>query len=613
MYTKRVQILNYGPISHLDIEFPFADENPKPVVLVGENGSGKSIVLSHIVNGLVSAKDLAYPETPEVDVGKVFKIRHPNYIHVGSEWYFGSVDFEDGLFTRELTSRRLKRDYSQMPDDMADQIAQRQWNAMQPTENSRLESSFHANNTPSVIDMLSRNCVLYFPHNRFEEPAWLNEEKLRVHAAEHLNLPHMLHYTSRKIINYSSLRDNQNWVYSVLFDRAVHETRTANFPLPIDGSDQTVPVPIQIGPSGNATSAYNVALLMLQRLMDGHQGVRFRIGGRLNRVVSLETDGGNLVPNIFQLSSGETALLNLFLSILRDFDLTGTSFSGAGQIRGTALVDEIDLHLHAIHQYEILPSLIQMFPKVQFIVTAHSPLFVLGMREVFGEDGFALYRLPQGDHISPEEFSEFGDAYQAFRSTSTFSDDVRQSVKDAQKPLVYLEGTTDIRYLRKAADLLGQQALLQNIELKDGNGDALKPTWDAVSKLPSDLVPRTVVVVRDCDFTGPPKDVGNRFRRTIPEVAEHPIRKGIENLFSIDTIEKARLHNTAFIDHKEEQRITIRGEAQMVPEQWAVNADEKTNLCDWLCLNGTPDDFQHFQSLLALLDGLLSGEPASTD
>ena len=72
MYAKRVQIINYGPIGELDIEFPFDGDVPKPVVLVGANGSGKSILLSHIVNGLTSAKDHAYPESPEIEKGKVF-------------------------------------------------------------------------------------------------------------------------------------------------------------------------------------------------------------------------------------------------------------------------------------------------------------------------------------------------------------------------------------------------------------------------------------------------------------------------------------------------------------------------------------------------------------
>ena len=40
------------------------------------------------------------------------------------------------------------------------------------------------------------------------------------------------------------------------------------------------------------------------------------------------------------------------------------------------LVDEIDLHLHPRWQRQIMADLTQHFPKIQFIVTAHSPLIV---------------------------------------------------------------------------------------------------------------------------------------------------------------------------------------------------------------------------------------------
>ena len=79
MYVRRIQIHNYGPIDRIDISLPFEEEVPKPVVLVGENGSGKSILLSHIVNGLLVAQQIAYPESPEVDTGKVYKLRSSTY------------------------------------------------------------------------------------------------------------------------------------------------------------------------------------------------------------------------------------------------------------------------------------------------------------------------------------------------------------------------------------------------------------------------------------------------------------------------------------------------------------------------------------------------------
>ena len=271
----------------------------------------------------------------------------------------------------------------------------------------------------------------YFPPNRFEEPAWLNEENLNSHAE--LIVPIRLQgSTTRRIINYSSLKETQNWLFGLLFDRAVFETRTINVPMPVQDGGQSVPLPIQIGPSGDATGVYEIALQVVRLIMKGKLGARFGIGQRLNRVVSLEGVNGTIVPNIFQLSSGETSLLNLFLSILRDFDLSDESLTNAADIRGIVVVDEIDLHLHAVYQHEVLPVLMQMFPKVQFVVTTHSPLFVLGMTQTFGEDGFALYRMPQGQQISPEEFTEFGDAYRAFTATSKFSDDIRLAVRHAQ-------------------------------------------------------------------------------------------------------------------------------------------------------------------------------------
>lgn len=127
MYVKRIQIINYGPIDRLDITFPFEGDTPKPVVLVGENGSGKSILLSHIVNGLISAKDLVYPDTPEVEKGKVYKIRSGSYIKSKKEFYFARVDFQDSLFIEEIRSEHPKETYPNPPAELAGQEAQAAW------------------------------------------------------------------------------------------------------------------------------------------------------------------------------------------------------------------------------------------------------------------------------------------------------------------------------------------------------------------------------------------------------------------------------------------------------------------------------------------------------
>ena len=161
-------------------------------------------------------------------------------------------------------------------------------------------------------------------------------------------------------------------------------------------------------------------------------------------------------------------MLNMFLSILRDFELSGSSFSSTEDIRGTVVVDEIDIHLQVSHQYSILPNLLKMFPNVQFIVTTHSPLFILGMRNVFGDEGFALYRLPRGEEIDPEDFSEFESAYDSFTETKKFIGDTQIAIENALKPLIYLEGVTDQKYVERASELLGRQHVIANVDHKGG-------------------------------------------------------------------------------------------------------------------------------------------------
>jgi hypothetical protein len=68
------------------------------------------------------------------------------------------------------------------------------------------------------------------------------------------------------------------------------------------------------------------------------------------------------------------------------------------------LVDEIDLHLHPRWQRQITSYLDQLFPNVQFIVTAHSPLVV----QAPGVTNVAVLRR-NGDHVEilndPEEYA----------------------------------------------------------------------------------------------------------------------------------------------------------------------------------------------------------------
>ena len=348
MYVKRIQIVNYGPIERLDISLPFDEDKPKPVLLIGENGSGKSIVLSHIVNALLQAKDRVFPDSTEVEPNKVFKLRSSSYIRVGCDLYFARVDFEDGLYMSEIRSLRNKENYKGLPIGIPTSHMEEAWDELPGDSNDHMLTNMGSGGvfqTPEeqrqeakIRSVFSQNCVLYFPPNRFEEPAWLNEGNLLAHA-DFMRPKRLQGHTERRIINEASLQANVNWLFEVVYDTVVFE--------------------MQRGRVGGATNSYNAALSIYQTVLREKQDVSFGIGTRRDRVVSVNSGGRRLVPNIFQLSTGETALLNLFFSILRDFELSGSSFSSTQDVRGIVVVDEIDLHLHVSHQYSILPNLIK--------------------------------------------------------------------------------------------------------------------------------------------------------------------------------------------------------------------------------------------------------------
>lgn len=81
---------------------------------------------------------------------------------------------------------------------------------------------------------------------------------------------------------------------------------------------------------------------------------------------------GDLVKRAVQLN---VMLFNV------DFDLEeGTLSNPLRNTPGIVLIDEIDLHLHPRWQREIVPKLREHFPRMQFVVTTHSPFVLQGIK-----------------------------------------------------------------------------------------------------------------------------------------------------------------------------------------------------------------------------------------
>jgi hypothetical protein len=77
--------------------------------------------------------------------------------------------------------------------------------------------------------------------------------------------------------------------------------------------------------------------------------------------------------SLYDLPDGFSAILDIVSELILRMYSAGAS---SNDINGIVLIDEIKTHLHVKLQKKVLPFLTNFFPKVQFIVSTHSP-FVL--------------------------------------------------------------------------------------------------------------------------------------------------------------------------------------------------------------------------------------------
>src|SRR5262249_31550571 len=115
-------------------------------------------------------------------------------------------------------------------------------------------------------------------------------------------------------------------------------------------------------------SRANVEIILREILHD--PSASFMLGYRNNAAFRLKIalGDGTIIPSLEHLSAGQIVLFNAFATIIRYADWGDINRSiDLASIEGIVLIDEIDAHLHTSLQYEVLPALCRLFPKVQFI------------------------------------------------------------------------------------------------------------------------------------------------------------------------------------------------------------------------------------------------------
>ncbi|RDU69452.1 hypothetical protein CQA62_02045 [Helicobacter cholecystus] len=575
MYLKFIGIKNIGAIEELRIESSFTEEgNPKPIVIVGENGTGKTILLSSLIDSFYEIGSMLFD-----NIGKqhgasrrLYKVQGGGNLRINSQNGFVALGFEASDSQIIEYADTIKANIQEI---------QRMFPSFKLQFQSTGKSITQFNNQIKKKLQLEwkTQAHYYQPAYRYEEPFWKNpvfyEESLFKLQRRFIN------NLNKEIEIISSSEKNKSFVMDIVLDSYLY--------------------------SGENQKRLEVINSLIQRIKgDSEAHLAFNRRQITNSRITIFSGGKMLVPSIDCLSLGESVLFNMFVNIIRHCDLFESSME---EMRGIVVIDEVDIHLHSKLQSEILPSLIELFPKIQFILTTHSPLFVLGMQKEFGDEGFDLIEMPTGKKITTERFKEFDEAYRVLTETKKFQDDLEKQIANTHKSFVFVEGSIDIDYIEKICELFECKDILDKVQLCDGGGyQNLNKIWEMRKNNFFQNIKNKVLLLYDCDTKTKDEKNENLVKRIIPPLEVSLVDRGIENLFSKNTIKKIDVENPQFFTYFSEMKTRTDGKEETIPERYQVNNNQKRNLCNWICENGTKEDFENFKVIIEILENFLQEE-----
>ena len=516
-------------------------------VLCGINGRGKTTILSYIVDAIYEMAKSNYPGSFEGKETKYYRVSSGSHLIDSSKpgiVYFRfkvegtQIDYIDvrGKLTEDdynkLVKYEEKIDFKKIKNGL---------------KNSNTIKCFSCDDTDQRLkDIFTKNVLTYFPSYRYELPGFLNVPYKS--DVEISNVMQFVGELSNPIEVCTGLDDFSSWILDVVLDWEVNkQTQKVK--------QQESVIEVDLTPE---KVLWNNLSKMMKSILTSKNypgtvrfgiGRRSKSGSRISVMHSVNSHSDQICPNLSLLSSGETALMCLFGEIIRQADRLKNNIP-LSQIEGIVLVDEIEKHLHIRLQKETLPQLFMLFPRIQFIVSSHSPFLNMGLGDECHENAH-IFDLDNGGIMTkPTNNDVYQDTYELFlNEKNVFAaeyEKVNEQLKSLTRPVVITEGKTDIKHILKAMQKLGIEPrfdILPEGEQPDGESTLMNIVKN-LCKVPQQ---RKIIAVFDRDtsltkeITDPYKDYGNKvyaLRIQCPQsrIDDNRTAISIEYLYSDDEI-----------------------------------------------------------------------------
>lgn len=448
MRVLEIQIYNRAPFENIHLVF---GSNPVSV-LSGINGAGKTTIISYIVD--------AFHEFAREEFTNSFKGKDRTYYRSSSGISVLHLEKQSFVYIRFNENDRLI-DYIDIRG--IQQCTQEEYHSAIQIEDhipyETIKSKFKAINlkyfsslgSEDTEALFNQNIMTYFPAYRYEQPSYLTDPysiqlAFDVHDKISGYLPNPIEVTS-------DLKSVSNWIMDVVLDQQIYSDNEKNTLRNINHVFRTL-----LG------FKYSDPLRL---------GIGKRNSGAARLAVVKDSNSQPVYPSIFNMSSGEHALICIFCELLHQADKLGRT---PEEINGIVLIDEIDKHLHIRLQKEALPKLMRLFPNIQFIITTHSPFVNMGLAEE-SADFCKIFDLDNdGIACAPQSNDLYQDVYKMMLSENErYADQYKYLVarmRESMRPVLITEGKTDWKHLKSAMRALSIDNLdFEMVEYEADMGD----------------------------------------------------------------------------------------------------------------------------------------------
>ncbi|PMM04652.1 AAA family ATPase [Vibrio splendidus] len=170
---------------------------------------------------------------------------------------------------------------------------------------------------------------------------------------------------------------------------------------------------------------------------------------------SFEIHQAHKEPYTFQtLSSGFSSIMAVYADLIAKISLRSIN---PEELAGVVLIDEIDAHLHVSLQKKILSFLTGAFPKVQFIVTTHSPFVVSSV------DDAVIYDLSKLEQVEDLSMYSYEAVLEGLFGVLPISSLLQQSIQELAQLLE--KNPVDIEEVQLLLDKIPQKESLDSESL----------------------------------------------------------------------------------------------------------------------------------------------------